>query len=170
MSIFDLGWPHVRQSVWRGKVQTPKTENGHRVVELSPQLLQHLREYRERWRPNSLGLLFATRNGTPWDANLIVKPVKRKLRPLLDALGIKGGGLHSFRHANAAILDKLNVPLKVRQERLGHSDPRMTLGTYTHTNREDRQHAAVELGRILHPNSPQTEKGLTVDSGQPFLN
>lgn len=163
---YKLGVLHVRQSVWRGKVQTPKTENAHRVVDLSPQLLEHLKEYRATWRPNPCGLLFATRNGTPWDANLIVK---RKLRPLLNALGIKGG-LHSFRHANAAILDKLNVPLKVRQERLGHSDSRLTLNVYTHTNREDRQHAAVQLGRILDPNSPKTEKGLTVESGQPFVN
>jgi integrase len=164
---FKLGALHVRQSVWRGKVQTPKTDNAHRVVELSPQLLGHLKEYRDKWRPNPSGLLFVTRNGTPLDANLVVK---RKLRPLLDALGINGGGLHSFRHANAAMLDTLNVPLKVRQERLGHSDSRLTLDVYTHTNREDRQHAAVELGRILDPNSPKKEKGLTVDGGQPFMN
>jgi hypothetical protein len=31
-------------------------------------------------------LLFATRNGTPWDANLLLK---RKLRPLLYSLGIE---------------------------------------------------------------------------------
>jgi integrase len=163
---FKLGALHVRQSVWRGKVQTPKTENAHRVVELSPQLLGHLKEYYEKWRPNPSRLLFSTRNGTPLDANLVVK---RKLRPLLDALGISGG-LHSFRHANAAMLDTLNVPLKVRQERLGHSDSRLTLDVYTHTNREDRQHAAAELGRILDPNLPKKGKGLTVDSGQPFMN
>jgi integrase len=151
------GLLHVRQSVWRGKVQSPKTENAHRVVELSPQLAAHLKVNVSKWRPNDKRLLFATRNGTPWDANLLVK---RKLRPLLQSLGINGGGLHSFRHANAAMLDKLNVPLKVRQERLGHTDSRLTLDVYTHTDKADRRSAAVELGRILHPNSPKLqEKG-----------
>lgn len=145
----------VHQSVWRGRVQTPKTENAYRVVELSPQLVDHLKEYLEGWKENPLDLLFVTRKNTPWDAALLVK---RKLRPLLKALGIKGGGLHAFRHANAAILDKLNVPMKVRQERLGHSDPRLTLGTFTHSEDEERRRAAVELGWILHPNSPNTQK------------
>ena len=107
-----------------------------------------------KWRPNDKRLVFASGNGTPWDANLLVK---RKLRPLLCALGISGGGLHAFRHANAAMLDRLNVPLKVRQDRLGHSDPRLTLDVYTHTDSGDRRKTAVELGRILHPNSPKLE-------------
>jgi integrase len=145
---------HVRQSVWRGKFQTPKTENAHRMVELSAQLIAHLKEYVSELRADGGRLLFATKNGTPWDANLLVK---RKLRPLLNALGMEGG-LHSFRHANAAMLDRLNVPLKVRQERLGHSDARLTLDVYTHTSNEDRRRTADELGRILHPNCPKLEK------------
>jgi integrase len=164
---FENGLLHVRQSVWRGKIQTPKTENAHRVVELSPQLAAHLKVNVGKWRPNEKRLLFATRNGTPWDANLLVK---RKLRPLLQSLGISGGGLHSFRHANAAMLDKLNVPLKVRQERLGHSDSRLTLDVYTHTDNADRRRAALELGRILHPNSPDSEEKGPDRIGQALLN
>jgi hypothetical protein len=61
---------------------------------LSHRLLAHIVEYLKRWKPNERGLLFATRNGTPWDANLVVK---RKLYPLLDSLGIERGGLHAFR-------------------------------------------------------------------------
>jgi hypothetical protein len=64
---------------------------------------------------HSPGLLFATRNGTPWDANLLVK---RKLYPLVDFLGIERGGLHAFRHTNSTLMDRLGVPLKVRQQRL----------------------------------------------------
>ncbi len=35
-------------------------------------LLGHIVEYLKQWTPNERGLLFATRNGTPWDANLVV--------------------------------------------------------------------------------------------------
>jgi hypothetical protein len=94
--------------------------------------VEHLRDIVFKWVPNERGLLLATRNGKPWDANVVVK---RHLRPLLVALGIESGGLHAFGHANGSIMDRWNVPLKVRQQRLGHSDPRLTLGTYAHRGR-----------------------------------
>jgi integrase len=34
-------------------------------------------------------------------------------------------------------MDRLGVPLNVRQQRLGHSDPSLTLGVYTHVANED---------------------------------
>jgi integrase len=45
--------------------------------------------------------------------------VKRRLKPLLEKLGIRRGGLHAFRHGNATLMDRLGVPMKVRQQRLG---------------------------------------------------
>ena len=99
-------------------------------------------------KPNEKGLLFATRNGTPWDANLLVK---RKLYLLLDSLGIERGRLHAFRHTNGTLMDRLGVPLKVRQQRLGHSDPSRTLGTYTHIASEDDEQFAEQLDGRLRP-------------------
>lgn len=143
---------HVRQSAWHGKIKGPKTENAYRAFSLSSQLSSHLATFLQTWSPNEQRLLFATKNGTPWDSNLIVK---RKLRPLLRSLGIEAGGLHAFRHANETMMDRLSVPLKVRQERLGHSDPRMTLGTYTHVASADDKRIAEQLGEILNPSCTQ---------------
>ena len=84
--------------------------------------------------------------------------MKRKLYPLLDSLGIERGGLHAFRHANSTLMDRLGVPLKLRQERLGHSDPALTLGVYTHVAGEDDSHFAAQLDGILHPIAPKKEK------------
>lgn len=154
----ERGLVHVCQSAWRGKLQEPKTENAVRAFALSPQLLARLEEYTRGWRPNEKGLLFATRNGTPWDANLLLK---RKLRPLLLSLGIEGGGLHAFRHANGSLMDRLGAPLKVRQQRLGHSDPRLTLGVYTHVASEDDERIAAQLGELVSgipcPNLPKSK-------------
>jgi len=87
--------------------------------------------------------------------------VKRKLQPLLEKLGIRRCGLHAFRHANGTLMDRLGVPLKVREKRLGHSDARLTLGVYTHVASEDDAKMAGQLGRILHPFAPnQKGKGL----------
>ena len=152
----DRGLLYVRQSAWQGKLQTPKTECSVRTFALSSQLVVALRAYLERWRPNPARLLFATRNGTPWDGNEVVKG---HLHPLLDRLGIeyrgRRCGLHAFRHANGSLMDRLGTPVKVRQQRLGHSDPRITLGTYTHVASEDDRRVAEQLGGILHPNAPK---------------
>lgn len=158
----------VRQSAWRGKVQSPKTENAYRTIPLSPELCEHLRAFLSGWRPNEKRLLFATKNGTPWDANLLVK---RKLRPLLKSLGIEGGGLHAFRHANETMMDRLNVPMKVRQERLGHSDPRITLAVYSHSVSEDHKRVADELGKAISPKfHPTSETESLVSVPQGYVN
>jgi integrase len=64
---FDLerGLVGVRQSVWRGKVQSPKSENAMRCFALSPRLQLHMSDFLKRWKPNEGGFVFATRNGTP---------------------------------------------------------------------------------------------------------
>jgi integrase len=167
---FDLGrgLVGIGQSVWRGKVQSPKSENAMRTFALSPRLLGHIAEFLKRWQPNERGLLFATRNGTPWDANLLVK---RKLYPLLDSLGIAHGGLHAFRHTNSTLMDRMGVPLKVRQQRLGHSDSSLTLDVYTHVASEDDVRFAAQLDGILHPLAPKKEKPeLAVLANSGFIN
>jgi integrase len=140
----------VEQSVWRGKIQTPKTANSIRQFAISQKLASHLRAYLSTWRPNLLNLVFATKNGTPWDQNLVVK---RKLRPLLESLGIRRCGLHAFRHTNGSLMDRLNAPMKVRQERLGHAQgSNVTLAIYTHAVGEDDRLVAEQLGEMLCPN------------------
>jgi integrase len=125
-------------------------------------------DFLKRWRPNECRLLFATRNGTPWDANLLVK---RRLYPLLDSLGIGRGGLHAFRHANSTFMDQLGVPLKVRQQRLRHSDASLTLGVYTHVASEDDARFAEQLDRILRPNAPKNSNGSGLEHPKPlYLN
>jgi integrase len=168
-SDFDVerGLVSIRQSVWRGEVQSPKSENAIRCFALSRRLLAHIVEYLKRWTPNDRGLLFVTRNGTPWDANLLVK---RKLYPLLDSLGIERGGLHAFRHTNSTLMDRLSAPLKLRQERMGHSDPSLTLGAYTHVDGEDDVRFVEQLDAILRPNAPKSKKERVASGGQPFWN
>jgi integrase len=102
------------------------------------------------WKPNPQRLLFATRNGTPIEAALILK---RKLYPLLNKLGIPKGGFHAFRHGNSTLLDHLCIPLKVRQEQLGHSDVAFMIERYTHISSGDEQRLIRELGSSLKPAS-----------------
>jgi integrase len=137
---------HVRQSVWRGQIQTVKSRKGNRRFPISAGLLERLRAYLRTWRPNSLGLLFATKNGTPWDHSLVRK---RTFHPLLKKLGIPQCGFHAFRHGNATLLDQIGATMAVRQNRLGHAEAQTTMG-YTHAVTADERRIADELGKILH--------------------
>jgi integrase len=137
---------HIRQSVWRGTIQTVKSRKGNRRFPISAELAEHLRAYLRTLRPNPLGLLFATQNGTPWDHSLVRK---RKFHPLLKKLGISQCGFHAFRHGNATLLDQIGAPMAVRQDRLGHTEAQTTMG-YTHAVTADERRIADELGRILH--------------------
>ena len=142
----ERGMLQVRQSAWRGKLGDPKTDDSIRAVELSPQACGHLRKFLESWHPNQRRLLFATRNGTPWDQNLLLK---RKFRPLLRALGIqvpRGNGFHAFRHANATLMNSFGASQKLRQQRLGQADGSPVTETiYTHVISEDGKRIARNL-------------------------
>ncbi len=157
----------VNRSVWRGKSQSTKSEHRDRCFALSPHLCAHLAESFSHWKPNEGGWLFATRFGTPLDQNLVVK---RKLYPLLDSLGIERGGLHAFRHANITLMDRLGVPLKLRQQRVGHSEGSLTLDVYTHVASEDDVRFAERLGAILRPNAPKSKEEGVAPGGQPLVN
>ncbi len=172
----ERGMLQVRQSAWRGKLGDPKTDDSIRVVELSPQACAHLRTFLKSWHPNERRLLFATRNGTPWDQNLLLK---RKFRPLLRSLGIqvpRGNGFHAFRHANATLMNSFGASQKLRQQRLGHADGSPVTETiYTHVISEDGKRIAAQLGKavwgVLDPSWTLKENGSGVETPKPlYLN
>ena len=137
----------VNQAVWNGKVSTPKTQNALRTVAVSPQLARLLAEQVERQKAKRHDFLFSTSAGTPWDINLFRK---RKMKPLLESLGIQQAGLHAFRHFNASLLDSLRVPLKTIQERLGHAlSGSLTLDVYTHAEMPENVEAGLRAGEAI---------------------
>jgi integrase len=179
----ERGLLQVQRSAWRGKLGDPKTDDSIRVVELSPQACEHLRTFLTSWRSNERRLLFATRNGTPWDQNLLLK---RKFKPLLKVLGIqlpRGDGFYILRHGNATLMSSFGAPQKLRQERLGHADGSpVTESVYTHVISEDGKRVAAQLGhavwgdvdaigRQLDVNGRKKKNGLGVESPKPlYLN
>ena len=143
----------IRRSVWKGELQTTKSKKGVRTFAISTQLCEHLKAYLlDHWRDNPENLLFCTREGTPYDNRDIVDQV---LHPILERLGIRRAGLHAFRHGNATIMDGLNAPMRVRQDRLGHEKAETTLG-YTHAIGGDDRRVADEIGEILCPTLPRS--------------
>jgi len=62
-------------------------------------------------------------------------------------------GLHAFRHGNATIMDGLNAPMRVRQDRLGHE--KKTILGYTHAIGGDDRRVADEIAEIPCPTLPK---------------
>lgn len=152
----------VWQSVSLSHIVAPKTAAGYRDFAISEELAEHLRMFLNGKRE---GLLFQTPEGRPWRES---KVVERKLNPLLDRLGIEhfGKGLKALHHWNSTEMDRNGAPIKVRQTRLGHDDPRTTLGMrnrggYTHIVSADDRAVAAQFGsmfgRILCPDVSSTE-------------
>src|ERR1700677_976713 len=140
----ETGFLRIRKSVWHGHVTG--TKNGkERVFPISPALEARLRM--ERGSSTSL-LVFPNHQGKTWNAATLT----RILHGVLATLNIKRAGMHAFRHGNLSLMDGLSVPLKVRQERVGHSaGSNLTLDTYTHAGSADHQLTVQKIGELLCP-------------------
>ena len=143
---FDRRLLHIRRSAWYGKVQTAKSEASETVLPIPDVLVDVLRSYKARWKPNPEGFLFVTRNGRPPSSN---KVVEYHLWTILDALGIPRCGLHAFRHSHTALLLDCGATPKVVQRQLRHSDARTTLEIYGHVVGDAHREAVERVASML---------------------
>jgi integrase len=72
---------------------------------------------------------------------------RRVWLPAIQAAGLVGLTFHDLRRANATALVADGVDLKTAQARLGHSDPRLTLGIYAQATSAGDRAAADSLDR-----------------------
>jgi integrase len=89
-------------------------------------------DYRDR------GLVFCQPGGQFYSPMQVGARVKEAL---LKA-GLPGFSLHSLRHSHASVLLSEGTPLPVVSERLGHADPNITLGVYSHSLPTDHKAAS----------------------------
>ena len=151
---FDHRLIHVRRSAWYGKTQSPKTAKSVRTVPMPEPLARILEEYVRGWQPNPGGYLFVTRNNRPPSSNNVVE---HRLWPILDALKIQRCGLHAFRHTHSSMLVESGAPVSVAQAQLGHADPSITLGIYSHVIGDSQRRAVEKVAGILDYSGLQTE-------------
>jgi len=136
---------HVRQRADRyNKVDKPKSESSERTVPLTPMVVNTLREWKLRCPKGDHGKLeyvFPTGTGEiEYHSNIL----QRGLEPaqiaakIVDGKGKPKYALHALRHfyaswcINRAKDGGLELPLKMVQERMGHSTLAMTGDRYGH--------------------------------------
>ncbi|MFZ0858348.1 MAG: tyrosine-type recombinase/integrase [Candidatus Acidiferrales bacterium] len=154
---FERRTINVRRSVWRGKIQSTKSESSVRVLHIPDVLAKRLTEYLRTWRPNAMNLLFPSRRGTPINPNHVVP---RKLHPLLDKLKIERAGFHAFRHSHSSLLVEMGAAVTVAQAQLGHSDLATTMRTYTHVIPQSQRDAVDRLAGVVDGSGRKTAVNL----------
>lgn len=105
----------VEQSVWEGRVQTPKTKSALRQVDLHPTVAAMLRDFIGDRKD---GFIFRTRTGTPF---LQSNALRSFLYPILEELGIEKQGFHSFRRFRVTHLESSWVPPALVKYWTGHA-------------------------------------------------
>jgi integrase len=112
----------VRESVFEGKFQPPKTRKALRTIPLGRHAVRVLRSHRERVsRRADTDLVFGNRNGDPMRGSKLLTNV---LQPAAAAAGLGRVTWHQFRHIHSSLLNDLRVPAKIAQEQLGHASIR----------------------------------------------
>ena len=102
----DFSTIRVRQSVWRGSVQTPKTDNAVREIDVSSSLAAFLKV---SVGGRTSGFLFQTESGRRLTQRNISRNGLEKIRR--DMKLEAGKSFHSFRRFRTAHLRKNRVPL-----------------------------------------------------------
>ena len=56
---------------------------------------------------------------------------------------------HAFRHTCASLLVEQGISMRIAQQQLGHSDPRITLAIYSHVIGDSDRQAFEKLSSVL---------------------
>jgi integrase len=132
-----------------------KTHRSRRPVSIDADLVDILRTHKVRqnevrlkvgelWKPNEY--VFANEIGE----HLTPDQVRRTLLRALRAAGLPEIRPHDLRHTHASVLLRLRTPMKVVQERLGHSSFAITADVYSHVAPDLQSQAAGAFGAALH--------------------
>lgn len=150
---FDEGTVEVCQTLsQRGGhlIKSVKTDTSRRTIALPQHTMQLLKKNKHKQRLNKLyygkmyqenDLVCCTKHGTPLNPS----NVRRTLKRLIKESGVPEITFHALRHTHATWLLHQGVNIKVIQERLGHSNVKITLDIYTHVQKSMQQEAVDKL-------------------------
>jgi len=95
----------------------------------------------------------------------------RVWQPAVKSVGLADVTFHDLRRTSATALLNVGVDVKTAQHRLGHSDPRMTLGVYAKATTEADRAAAEAVGDLFlgsasdDTGQPQTDRSRGENAG-----
>lgn len=154
---FDGKRLNVRQSVWRTKISTPKTEDSVRIVPVIEPLMSILADLREAdGNPASGPILRGSRDGKP----LILDNLERRVvSPLLKAAGIAWFEWYAFRRGAGTTITSISGDSGLAAKGLlGHSNLSTTQAHYVKDCPEDTRLAMERLELLFNDCSTGTKQ------------
>jgi len=172
----DIDWInrkiHVRDSLYKKRFKTPKSEYSKRAIDMGPRLIQVLKDHRaaqdkirlkagKDWIDNDL--IFCRNDGKTLDPDNLYH---RDFRRILKKAGLRSIRIHDLRHTFAAILISASHNLKYIQNQMGHSSIKVTMDLYGHLMPEVHNGAAKRTEDFVFCPAigPQNEKGIATES------
>src|SRR5947209_17915918 len=144
----------VRESVFEGKFQPPKTLKAVRTIPLGRHAVGTLRSHHARvTRTAPEDLVFGNGSGKPLRESKLLRNV---LQPAAEKAGLGRVTWRQFRHIHSSLLNDLKVPVKIAQEQLGHASISTTLNIYTHVVDGSHRRAIEQLEAQLFPTGPKS--------------
>jgi len=152
--IFGLQWKHIKpdhlkveQRLYRGKIDSPKTDRSERTVALSRGLQGAIANWRtlsaepgpDAWVFPSETLKTPLSKDNCW---------RRWIAPKLKAVGLEWVNFQVMRRSTASLMNDLKVDPKIVADQLGHSLD-VSLNVYTQTGLAQRQEALNTLESAL---------------------
>jgi integrase len=134
-----------------------KTEKSKRQFPISGDLLHYLGQATE-----STGYIFG-KNGQPISSESVYRKMWRDIKKEIDVHGMTP---YVGRHTYATNMSRAGIPIKTAMDLMGHTDERMLLRTYTHSNEEDLLAATNTMSSYFaslgssSPNSKTQSQGM----------
>jgi integrase len=152
--IFGLTWARmeaqyadIRQRVYRGDVDSPKSSHSVRWAALSDGLLQAIREWKSvSLNTNPEAWVFPSEKGTT--PLLKDNCWRRHFAPQLKAVGLGWVNFQVMRKTHNCLMKDLDVDPKVRAEQMGHTVD-VNENVYTQTSLARRREAVNRLETML---------------------
>lgn len=108
----------------------PKTDSSYRTLDLVPELVSTLREWKMRSPfKDDADLVFTNQIGGPLHLSHVAKGVRRALDACPELPRVSP---HELRHTFASLLLLMKKPVTQVARLLGHKDPSITLAVYSH--------------------------------------
>jgi integrase len=151
----------IREGVYEGKFDTPKTPASVRDVPLSDAVMQLIAEWRARCkRTEPDALVFATWSGKPISPNNVLR---QHVYPACAALGLPRVSWLTLRRTYSSWAHAKAVPGKVVAQLMGHTKVDTTLNVYTQVIDGAARTAADKVGSELFTivHNPEKARELT---------
>jgi integrase len=145
----------------------PKSEAGRRTLSVPRALMDMLAAHLQRrglTAADPEAYVFVGKRGRPLQYTGFRA---RVWKPACQRIGLSDVGFHDLRRTNATLMVRKGVDVKTAQARLGHSDPRLTLGIYAQATTEGDRAAADLLGDLLEEDDDQAETDLSTIAARP---